>query len=157
MMKNINECLRVLIKKALDCCSKLSFYSPSPQIHWRIACAVSLQHAGGGETLQPFLCGVLAQACHTLQVAAGEAGVGGEIVTEEREQLLLGVLARTRGEAGALEADTAAYLAEQRALRTEADVAQTDIVGTHLVGGQVVWSVETYGEREVAHAGEVEA
>lgn len=59
--------------------------SPSPQIHWRIACAVFLQHAGGGEMLQPFLCCALAQACHTLQDATGEAGVGGEIVAEERE------------------------------------------------------------------------
>lgn len=85
MMKNINECLRVLIKKDLDCCSKLSFYSPSPQIHRRIVCAVSFQHAGGGEMLQPFFCGTIAQACHALQDAAGEAGVGGEIVAEERE------------------------------------------------------------------------
>lgn len=28
MIKNINECLRVLIKKALDCCSNQSFYYP---------------------------------------------------------------------------------------------------------------------------------
>ena len=67
--------------------------SPSPQIHRRIACAVSLQHTGGGEMLQPFLCCTIAQACHALQVAACEAGVGGEIVAEEREDLLLGVLA----------------------------------------------------------------
>ena len=65
----------------------------SPQIHRRIAGAVFLQHASGGETPQPFLCGTIAQACHALQVAAGEAGVGGEIVAEEREQLLLRVLA----------------------------------------------------------------
>lgn len=32
---------------------------------------------------QPFLCGTIAQACHVLQVAAGEAGVGGEIVMAE--------------------------------------------------------------------------
>lgn len=66
---------------------------PSPQIHRRIAGAVSLQHAGGGEMPQPFLCCARAQACHALQVAAGEAGVGGEIVVEEREDLLLGILA----------------------------------------------------------------
>ena len=66
--------------------------SSSPQIHRRIAGAVSLQHAGGGETPQPFLCGTIAQACHALKVAAGEAGVGGEIVAEEREKLLLRVL-----------------------------------------------------------------
>lgn len=33
--------------------------------------------------LQPFLCCALAQACHTLQDAAGETGVGGEIVAAE--------------------------------------------------------------------------
>lgn len=59
--------------------------SPSPQIHRRIAGAVFLQHTGGGEMLQPFLCCALAQACHALQDAASEAGVGGEIVAEERE------------------------------------------------------------------------
>ena len=58
---------------------------------------------------------------------------------------------------GTLEADTAAHLVEQRALGTEADVAQTDIVGAHLVGGQAVGSVETYGEREVAYARDMEA
>lgn len=58
---------------------------PSPQIHRRIAGAVFLQHTGGGEMLQPFLCCALAQACHALQDAASEAGVGGEIVAEERE------------------------------------------------------------------------
>lgn len=36
-------------------------------------------------------------------------------------------LARTRGEAGTLEADAAAYLAEQRALGTEADVLRRRI------------------------------
>lgn len=55
---------------------------PSPQIHRRIAGAVFLQHASGGEMLQPFLCCALAQACHALQDATGEAGVGGEIVAE---------------------------------------------------------------------------
>lgn len=56
---------------------------PSPQIHWRIAGAVFLQHVGGGETPQPFLCGTIAQACHALQDATGEAGVGGKIVAAE--------------------------------------------------------------------------
>lgn len=42
-----------------------------------------MQHAGGSEMLQPFLCGTIAQACHALQVTAGETGVGGEIVAAE--------------------------------------------------------------------------
>ena len=33
--------------------------------------------------LQPFLCCALAQACHALQDATGEAGVGGKIVAAE--------------------------------------------------------------------------
>lgn len=56
---------------------------PSPQIHRRIAGAVFLQHAGGSEMLQPFLCCTIAQACHALQDATGEAGVGGKIVAAE--------------------------------------------------------------------------